>query len=246
MKKIIIKPNGGLCNRFRFIFSFIRKLIDEDKLKNTKLIIIWIINEHCPGKIEYFFEKIKNVEFIYNNQYIPDISFSGITENYNNVVYLKKVPLYLQDKLFKKIKKFINCRLNNNYIALHIRRTDLQEILEQNEKRKTRIITDNQYIEYINNNNLKNIYLATDNKKTQEKFKKIFKNRLVIFEDIISEEKIRQTTIEHAIIDLFICGCANRFKGSYYSSYSDFIKLIQEVCKNFKDPTSKLKYFKKL
>lgn len=243
MERIIIKPIGGLCNRLSFMFSFIRKLIDQKKLKNTQLIIIWNENESCPGKIESYFRKIRNVKFNYHQNYKPDMISYKIIEDYTDILYLKKIPLFLNDNIYKKIKKIINRKLKNNYISIHIRRTDLQKNLEKHKARKKNIISDKEYIHFINQSNKKYIYLATDNKETQIKFQKIYKNRLIIYDNIINKDSLRQTNLEHAIIDIFICGCSIKFKGSYYSSFSSFIQLISKVCRKYKDPNEKLRHF---
>ena len=82
--------------------------------------------------------------------------------------------------------------------------------------------------------------------ETQKKFQKLYKDRLVVYENIIDKDDLRKTNIEHSIIDLFICGCSKKFKGSYYSSYTNFIDLIQKLCLKYKDPIAKLEHFYKI
>lgn len=246
MKTIVIKPTGGLCNRFRFIFSFIRKFIDENKFHKYKFIIVWKINNCCNGHIDCFFQDIENVKFVSNYDKKPYLSGSKIImKNYNNINYLEKIPLFLNTNMFNKIRKIIMKKLKNNYISIHIRRTDLQNILENKDKRKNKIVSDEKYIEFINKFK-KKIYLATDNLETQKKFQKLYKDRLVVYENIIDKDDLRKTNIEHSIIDLFICGCSKKFKGSYYSSYTNFIDLIQNLCLKYKDPIEKLEHFYKI
>ena len=244
MKTIVIKPNGGLCNRLRFILSFIRKLIDENKFHKYKLIIIWKLNNYCTGYIDCFFQNIKNVEFVSKYHQKPDLSSSDIVEKYININYLEKIPLFLKTRFFYKIRKIIMKKLKNNYISIHIRRTDLQKILENNENVKNKIVSDEEYIEFINKfKKEKYIYLATDNLETQKKFQKLYKDRLIVFKNISEKKDIRKTDIKHSIIDLFICGCSKKFKGSYYSSYTSFIYLLKNLCRENKDPVAKLENF---
>ena len=73
MNKIVIKPMGGLCNRLRFIFSFIKKLIDEKKLEETELYIIWRKNDACNGYLKNYIKPIKNVYFATKTNYKTDI-----------------------------------------------------------------------------------------------------------------------------------------------------------------------------
>ena len=158
MKTIVIKPTGGLCNRFRFIFSFIRKFIDENKFHKYKFIIVWKIDNCCNGHIDCFFQDIENVKFVSNYDKKPYLSGSKIImKNYNNINYLEKIPIFLNTNMFNKIRKIIMKKLKNNYISIHIRRTDLQNILENKDKRKNKIVSDEKYIEFINKFKKKNI-----------------------------------------------------------------------------------------
>lgn len=246
MKNIVIRPSGGLCNRLRYIFSFMHKFKLNEESNNKKLIIIWRNDEYCPGYIHCFFQKIKNVEFVDKYSKHKIIPLDKSISYYFNINYLDKISLFLNENIFKKIRKIINKKLNNSYVAIHIRRTDLQEILKKHPKKKERIITDEQYIKFIKDAKIKNIYLATDNIKSQRKFMKLYKDRLIVYKEIQDMKDIRKTNIEHALIDLFICGSANKFRGSYYSSYSNFIRLMQKICEKNKDPISKLTHFYKV
>ena len=246
MKNIVIQPSGGLCNRLRYIFSFMNKFKLYEQSNDKKLIIIWINDQYCPGFIHCFFQKIKNIEFVINYSKQNIMTLDRSITFYFNINYLEKIPLFLNENIFKKIRKIINKKLHNRYIAIHIRRTDLQENLNKSPKRKQRIITDEQYIKFIKDSNIKNIYLATDNIKSQRKFMNLYKDRLIVYKEIKEIKDIRKTNIEHALIDLFICGCSNKFRGSYFSSYSNFIRLMQKICEKYKDPISKLTYFYKI
>lgn len=241
MKKITIKPLGGLCNRLRFIFSFIKKLIDEDKLEKTKLYIIWRKNDACNGYIKNFIQPIKNVYFITETKNEIYIRSSGVAEGYHRINYMNDFPLYLKDKIYQKIRKYLK-KIGDKYISLHIRKTDLEENLLKNHKKKT---FDNEYIKFIEENKGKKIFLATDNKDTQNKLKKQYKNRLFVYEDIKCTNNLRQTNIEHSIIDLFICILSYSFQGTYYSSFTNMITLIRETLDNRRSAISKLKKFKK-
>ena len=67
MKRLVIQPVGGLCNRLRFLFSTIRYLIDKGKFKKTKLIVLWGATEHCNGYIQDYIKPMKTVIFKKNN-----------------------------------------------------------------------------------------------------------------------------------------------------------------------------------
>jgi len=63
--------------------------------------------------------------------------------------------------------------LNNKYVSIHIRRTDLTNHLKH--INKLHLYTkDNDFITFLNKNTEYNIYLATDNTETQNKFLKLY------------------------------------------------------------------------
>ena len=68
-----------------------------------------------------------------------------------------------------------------------------------------------------------NVYIATDNRSTQQKFKELFPNNIVFHSEIKNSTKLRKTKLDQAIIDLYICVYSYKFKGSYYSSFTDLI-----------------------
>ena len=234
---------GGLCNRLRFIFSFIKKLIDERKLEETELYIIWRKNDACNGYLKNYIKPIKNVYFATKTNYKIDFSSSGIVDGYHKINFMKNFPLYLNDITYQKIRKFLKKKLDDKYISLHIRKTDLEKSLIKN---KTKNITINEeYIKFIEEHKGKKIFLATDNKDTQNRIKKLYKNRLFVYEDINNSNDLRQTNLEHSIIDLFLCILSYSFKGTYRSSFTWMILLIRELLDNKRSAISKLKKFKK-
>ena len=232
---------GGLCNRLRFIFSFIKKLIDEKKLEETELYIIWRRNDSCNGFISKYIEPIKNVNFITKTEDKIDIISSGIAKGYHKINYMKDFPLYLKDNIYQEIRKFLK-KIGDKYISLHIRKTDLEENLKKNKPKRT---YEEEYIKFIEEHKGKKIFIATDNKDTQNKLRKLYKNRLLVYEDIKRSNDLRQTNIEHSIIDLFLCILSYSFMGTHYSSFSRMILLIRQTLDNTRSAISKLKKFKK-
>ena len=241
MKEIIIQPNGGLCNRLRFICSFIKDLIDNNEYKNTNIYVVWITNEACNGQLIKYIKPIKNVTFIKKNPLLNiDISSSSIVKNQINKNFLIDLPFYLNHEIVKKIKKMLYI-LENNYISIHIRKTDLEYYMIKN--RNKRILYDD-FIKFIKENKGKKVYLATDNIETQNKFKQMFKRRLYVYKDIEETNNLRQTNLEHAIIDLFICGFSTNFVGTDRSSFSCFINQIRQLYNKNLKPIQKLLKFK--
>lgn len=223
-KDIVIKPSAGLCNRLRFMFSFIKRLQDNNKFDNTNLTVLWEPDNECPYFYLDIMCPIPNVRFVkYRNQVSKiDSSSSGTVDGYKNTNYISNIKFSPNLAILNKIKKIINI-LENNYIAIHVRRSDHVDLA----KSKNRFTTDEEFINFIESNK-HNIFLATDCLKTQQKFKKLYPKRIKYI-NFINENTSgkRKTSFETAIIDMFVCAFSLKFKGSDYSSYSSFINLIR-------------------
>ncbi len=106
------------------------------------------------------------------------------------------------------------------YISVHIRRTD--HILLA--KEYNRFTTDEDFINFINQNDNYNLYLATDNFETQQKFYELFKKKIKFINFINkNNNNLRKTSLNYAVIDLYMCIYSYKFMGSGFSSFTDYI-----------------------
>jgi len=114
--------------------------------------------------------------------------------------------------------------LNKNYISVHIRRTDHIQLAKYN----NRYTDDEEFINFLDkSDNNKNIYIATDNKITYNKFKKKYQNRIKIDYHKTNNNSLRKTSLQDAIIDIYICVYSDDFMGSGWSSFSRVIKSLR-------------------
>lgn len=212
MGTLVVKALGGLCNKLRVTFSYYKKAISENK----KLIIIWIEGWDCPGFFLDYFEPIENITFLKNLQDLKiDISTCEQHKDFKGTDIYSKLKL-LPD-LENKVKNNIKL-LDNNYVAVHIRRTDNKESIKKSPNQI--------FINFIEKNPTSNVYIATDNRETQNIFVNKYKDKIKIINLINSKTNpIRATNLEMAIIDLYTCIHASNFQGSYWSAFSDFITL---------------------
>jgi hypothetical protein len=210
MDSLIVKALGGLCNKLRVTFTYHEKA----KSENNKLIIIWTVDQYCPGFFLDYFEPIENITFVRDSIGLKiDISTWEKNEAFDNLsIYSKlKVLPHLENKIKNNIEL-----LENNYVAVHIRRTDNEESIKKS--------PDSTFIKFIDENKFANLYIATDNPNTQNIFIKKYKDKIKTINLIKSRiNTIRYTNLELAIIDLYTCINASKFLGSYYSSFTDFI-----------------------
>jgi len=216
---MIIYSNAGLGNRLRVLFSYYYLY------KNNKITMIWDKNKACTGLFLDYFKQLDNVNFIDNISEKIDIKTNSQHSHTKNIFIYKDLKLkdYLQEIINNNIKNL------QKYIAIHIRRTDTISC----PKKKNAYLSDEEYINFINKYPDYNIYIATDNYETQNKFYNLFKDRIKIINLIKQPSKyipsIRQTSLEDTIIDIYMCVGATMFLGS---SYSSLTTLIDDLRKN--------------
>ena len=105
---------------------------------------------------------------------------------------------------------------------MHVRRTDHTELAKSHRK----YTTDEEFFEWIDcalpPDSI--VYLSTDNRNTQIAFKKKYGKRIRWWQDIPEKtHSLRHTSLVHAAIDLYMCISSDAFKGSGYSSFTDYI-----------------------
>jgi hypothetical protein len=114
---------------------------------------------------------------------------------------------------------------NGPYAAVHIRRTDHSTMAKENNA----YTDDELFVSFLSAHVPKNIYIATDNRGTQDQFSGLFKNRVKGLSLITPTHSLRQTDLRAAIKDLFLCIHAADFKGSGYSSFTDVIHAVRKM-----------------
>lgn len=220
---ITVRALAGLNNRIQILLSYLYFAQSQGK----KLKIVWITDEQCPDRFENLFYPIDNVEITYEpiDESLYDYktyykhNHDYIKNNYYSLLY----PIITIQSDINNMKQLLSYN-NNNYIACHIRRTDAitHKLYGKNIK------PDEEYINFINNcpNNC-NIYIATDCKLTQEKFVKIYGDKLK-YKPILDTKELRQTSLQDAVKDIYVCAGAKYFMRSF-GSFSDTIEHIRNI-----------------
>jgi hypothetical protein len=213
---ITIQPLGGLCNYLRVIFSYYAYA----KSINSELTVIWLVTHECNGKFSDYFESIPNTNIVYEVPPKVQLDYKGAyphNDNYN----------YDDLKLLPHMKSIIKLRveaLENNYIAVHIRRTDHVELA----KRENCYTDDDTFITFLDKfKSNKNIYIATDNESTYETFQQKYPALVKFKYHNTVSDSLRHTSLQDAIIDLFMCALSSDFRGSGWSSFSFIIRQLR-------------------
>jgi len=215
---ITIQPGGGLCNYLRCVFSY----YEYARSINSELTVIWVQTRECPGYFLDYFEPIPYINF--KNCSEKDVKMKNTNKwhpNFNPYkmqVYSKlKLKPYLEKIVFDKLDI-----LNKNYISIHIRRTDHINLAKNNNC----YTDDGEFINFIDKS-YKDIYIATDNKITYYKFKKKYPNRIKFDYHKTTNNSLRETSLQDAIIDIYMCVYSDDFMGSGWSSFSGLIRRLR-------------------
>ena len=213
---VVIVPSAGLCNKLRTTFSYY-KIAQE---KKEILTVIWFETSACPGFFLDYFEPVEGIVFERNNDKQLKIDYEGCTGEKNYPPTYEKLILlpFMMNTIQNKLKVF-----NNDYVAVHVRRTDYSPIVQSN----GRFITDTMFFKFLDEHKEKNVYVATDNQVTYDIFAKKYKVKLPYHP--VNIKSLRQTSLENSIIDLFMCVYAQEFMGSSFSSFSGIISNLRSL-----------------
>lgn len=134
--------------------------------------------------------------------------------------------LKLRPEIQAKIDKFVHDNRISDGIAVHVRRTDF--LTDSN--RKSEVKPNETWFDFIDKSIVKMgkdtpVYLATDNEITQREFVTKYPN-IIMWKTIGKTKKLRKTSLEDAVIDVYIARHAKVFLGTQNSSYSDLIELL--------------------
>ena len=221
---MIIKTIAGLCNRLRVILSWRKYCIAH----NTPCKILWELEEACNGYFSDYFQPIPDVEFIdslQNNQKI-DVETYNINEDFNLTNEDFKL-LKPKNEIQQILDSELNKLSNQDFIAVHIRRTDLKNHLYK--KGFDFNMLNSIIISFINNHDNKLIYCASDNRLDYLKLRKKYNNRFFQQKPKFIIRSFRKTELKQAVIDLFMCTLATNFQGTPESSFSEMIINIRQA-----------------
>jgi|TARA_R110000824_G_scaffold90840_1_gene221594 hypothetical protein len=224
---IRLYSHSGLCNRLRLIASY-KHLSD---IKNKDIEMFWVKSVQCNALFKDLFKPIPNINFTYlrlNGRVAVRPKNTAIkidlfphdkkTKDKNHLIFN---PL---DSILEEVEE-TKKRIGGEYIACHIRRTDIITIQK---KYKIKPPSDEIFERFIEDHPNTKVFLATDNKSTQDKFIEKFTDRIfysvVVSGDGSKRSPRRTTSIQDAVKDMFLCIGAKDFIGTPCSSFSSFIE----------------------
>jgi hypothetical protein len=109
----------------------------------------------------------------------------------------------------------IKVQLGGSYISVHLRRTDMNQ----------NFADDLGAIEWAKQYDLP-VYVASDNEASLNTMKEYLGDRVHSHSTYIHPNALRHTSMEDAVVDLWVCFDAVHFHGTQGSSFSDLIKTM--------------------
>lgn len=215
-KPFVLQPFGGMCNRLRAIMCYYYDLNAHKRVLYVRWIPDRIVSH---AEFSSVFEPLNGVVFVKTLN--PKHNVIKVSNGYldHKKGWTKKILHRLRPKknlqiIIDNLKK----TLDQDYIAVHVRRTDMRRKIET---------PDNVFFDFIDAFDAnKPIFLATDNGVTQQIFKKRYGDRIIISNDMgdkNTRSSTRISTLADAVIDLFVCIYSGHFLGTKHSSFSNLI-----------------------
>jgi hypothetical protein len=257
MKKLVVKPIGGMCNRLYCLASAVALA----KLQNRELIVLWDLKWEFNARLgdiivdkqyniiykdEYnfprrhfdklfvSFEKYKRNALLFTNERMYAVSREIGTTNFQSffgqfaeseIIYIESCFNFIPNRNFKLTEIFQPTaeilgemngelkKLGNNFIGMHIRRTEHQYALDYS---PDEVFINNLLTESKSDN----VLLVTDDQKTEDKFVEQFGSRLYIY----SKDKRRDTlkSVKSAMVNIMLLSKSRIIYGSFNSTFSTF------------------------
>jgi hypothetical protein len=215
---MIIHAYGGLANRLRVIMSYGAAGYTHFRWDKD--------GEIANASFSDVFEPIHGIKFV-----------DGGVHVFRTCDPLQTAPaqwqhgyrlLHLREAVYR------SDRPHGPYGAMHVRRTDHTEYARSlgNET------SAHEFMAWIRAGATPScIYLATDNAVSQRLYRAAIEGsgrRCFVHDDITEHDRqdeggVRNTTLAHAAIDMFVCAGATSFKGTRESSFSDAIVMLKEL-----------------
>ena len=190
------------------------------------------VNYGITGKDKRDADLINNIPKLSQRFLIVTLSCYFEPSFLNRIDFHHQTRKYLLDlKLRSTLLKTINsfCEYheidpdNPKIMGLHIRRTDGQ--------RDTQYSTDSQFMDVIerelNCDAETKFFLATDCLLTQQKFLKRYREAVFIYPKNFTNNSVRTSNLQDAVIELYILSKTHYIYGSYGSSFSKVASIIR-------------------
>lgn len=213
---MLVRPIGGLCNRLRVIGS---RLAVARAAGKTLTVWWWTTPDCAAAYRDLFTEPPADLIVNENVPCPPGIEATCYVDRSITVSEWAPVAIATFRPAPAIQARIDSCleRLGPDFVAVHIRRTDHNERYDE----------DSIYAEFAYRFT-GNVYAAADNPRSIVTLKKSLGDRLH-YNGAFAKTGIRLTAIADAVVDLWVAAKAAQFRGTYYSSFSDWIEMMRQA-----------------
>jgi hypothetical protein len=213
----------------------------------------WVLNNHNNVNFLDYFIPLPKVTLgkldVEERDKITSTTFQMMIKTFTQNLYDYKTAFDIVIKYLlplpetdRKVAEFADCYDLSNTLGIHVRRSCKLALLNDAHNRQTGILTNLEILRICER--YKNIYLATDNRETQDFFKAALGDKLIYYQPIQEGcEKFvgeydrnlveRFTTPLHTIMDFLILQRCGVFLGTNESFFSILIYYIRKCVNDF-------------
>ena len=258
MSRIIVQPQGGLCNRMRTIAGAVSL---AEKL-NCKVRVLWVRDVMLNSSYEALFAppqaysveefRLSSIYYklrwhfykdilqycILDDRWIYKYARGKTFKEFEHLVKDKRLYIVSSaDILFDGDNKRLFCPikdlLKQNTIVCNKDTIGIHIRRTDNANAvkfsPTSLFIERVYKELASNPEV-HFYLATDDPREEERFKSEFGNKVYIYHKT-SLDRNDPIAVKEALIDLYNLSCCRKIFASYYSSFSDVAALWGNIKK---------------
>lgn len=233
---ILFDREAGFADRF----IRLRRALRASKKLRVPVFVYWPINSTCNDHYLSFFEQINDVCFV-------DEKTASLLRSHPHRIdesLIKKKSggwllfgenlsmLRLKAEYADMVKSFV---VQNNIvdtIGFHVRKTDLVK-----KEKKWGLTIQYQIFDQVAEKSTTRIFLSSDSEEVRKGFLDKYGDRIVLYDAEFDPDQLRQTSLEVAIIELFILAHCSKFYGTVrengymVSAFSILAKQLNEAKK---------------
>jgi hypothetical protein len=212
---VIIESQDGLSNRLRLLAGYLR-VMQSSTSNFSSIVMVWDVNEACPGHFLEIFEPLKRVTFISRDEVrylIPEalavyppsyMSYLEVLNRFHlhspsdpptewHTSRLEIYSLYrVVPHLIREASLFVKQHNICASIGLHVRHTDLDKLLFDVHHSQTNDTVFHTFIDHYPSS--VPIFLMTDNSRTQQEFIGRYAGRVIVYDVLKKDNESRKTS----------------------------------------------------
>jgi len=232
---LYVRCSEGFGNQLRMLLAGVY-------LKNNGYILSytqeWVLSNHNNVNFLDYFEIPKNINIVGNihtSNILRECTFRKMIQQYSDVCWKQALVeafkyLIVKPHIQIYVDHFVHKYNINNIIGVHARRTCKPALLSnQDNTNRVLPISNKDLLKMVAGHS--SLFLATDNKETQQLFIQNTNTNIIVVESIVtgievlqspynSKSVVRHTTDLHTVLDFLILKYCNTFIGSNESAFS--------------------------